>query len=39
MPSSLVILTASPNHGQGAMVEEVVTMPSVKARLMPSLTA
>jgi hypothetical protein len=35
----VAILIASPNHGHGAIVEDVVTIPSVKARLMPSFTA
>ena len=36
---SLAIFAASPNHGHGAIADDVVTMPSVKARLMPSFTA
>src|SRR5262249_5531345 len=36
---SLAISAAPPNHGHGAIADVVVTIPSMNARLMPSLTA
>src|ERR1700757_4731564 len=39
MRRSLAISTASPNHGHGAIADDIVTMPSRKAAAMPWFTA
>src|ERR1700746_2023537 len=39
MRRSLAISAASPNHGHGAIADDVVTMPSRKAAAMPRFTA